>query len=567
LAHLTTKSTCSNATKWVHPLNVSLPESKRENSFLHYFLLGSTLLLTVLVQLFYSLYDVRSLPDHDLFFAGSFFSVYYHLLGDHSLFAMFAQIGRENPTYPFITFLLSCLAYIIPTNLTLFRLFTFVFYLLLILAGYRIGDRLANKKVGLLCAFVLATLPVFDNYSRKFDLQFHAAVMALWAYYYALTIFKTTWTSRHSLLLGLLIGAAVTTHPTAVVTLMPLLVFLFIFVLTEGKQSRWPWLKISLIIIAAALPILVFLNYFITPYLAKMSQADFLSGITELTAKSPKRLGDYLMRHHRFSLGPFYYRLAAPAFVLTVISLLINKPRRFHQAFLVLSIFWILGALVYAYPAQLLPSDFQFLYAPAAILLVVETHALFTHGSRRRWVNPLAAMIVLAIVLGGVWTKAQALSVLPADQYFSKQLDFRTEMRSLVVTKDFGRAIIDVWAKSDTPTHITVRQMEIVREEQTLKLVPNKEMYYIFRNLGIFANKRISLLTPRRQGLPRFRLCYYRGNEPLGEKDIAAILRQIQQLDPYYLTHEQYIFEKRMRRFTTPLGSFDYVFAIMQKTN
>ena len=548
-------------------MNISLPESKRETSFLHYFLLGSILLLAVIVQLFYSLYDGRSFPDHDFYFAGSFFSVYHYLLGDHSLSAMFAQIGRENPAYPFITLLLSFLSYVIPPNLTLFRLFTFVFYLLMILAGYRIGNRLANKKVGLLCAFVLATLPVFDNSSRKFDLQFNAVTIVLWAYYYALTIFKTTWTFRHSFILGLLIGIGVTTHPTAIVTLMPLFIFLLIFVLTDGKQTSWRWLKITLFIIAAALPVLLFLNYFIGSYLTKMHNADFLAGKAGLLSLFPKRMSDELMGNHRVSLGPFYYRLLAPAFALTIVSLILNKPRRLYQAFLLFSIFWIFGAMACSFPARLLPNDFQFLYAPAALLLIVEAHSLFALGSRRSWVGPLALLTVVAIAIGGTWTKAQALTVLPVDQYRSKSLDFRTEMRSLIVTKDFGRAIIDTWAKSDTPTHLTIRQMEIVREGQTLKLVPNKNMYYILNNLGIFAGKRLSMLTPRRKGLPRFRLFFYRGKVPLSEKDIAVILQRIQQMDPQYLSREQYIFVKRPMRLAVPIDSFDYLFAIMQKTN
>lgn len=521
----------------------------------------------MIVQYFYFRFDGRSLPDHDIFFGGWFFSIYHFLLGDHSLPAMFEQIGRENPTYPFITILLSCLSYFVSLNLPFFRLFTFAFYLLMILAGYRIGDRLANKNVGLLCAFVLATLPVFDNSSRKFDLQFHAVTIVLWAYYYALTIFKTNWTFRHTIMLGLLTGIAITTHPTAVVTLIPLLFFLFIYVLTEGKQAPWRWLKIALFIIVAALPALLFLDYFITPYFIKMHNTVSFSGKAGVFSLFPKRLESYLTQNHRVSLGPFYIRLVAPAFVLSIVSLILNKSRRLHQALLLFSIFWIFGAMACAFPAGLLPNDFQFLYAPTAILLIVETHALFDLGSRRRWTTPLAFLIVIALVIGGVWTKSQALTVMPADQYFNKALDFRTEMRSLIVTKDFGRAIIDVWTNSDTPTHITIRQMEIVRDDHSLKLVPNINMYYTLRTLGAFADKRLSLPTPRREGLPRYRLFFYRGHAPLSEKELAALLRQIQLLDPHYRSREQYIFEKRSIRMIVPMQSFDYLFAIMQKTN
>jgi len=92
------------------------------------------------------------------------------------------------------------------------------FLLLLVLGTYLLGRELASTRLALLAAFVVGNLPMMINYSRKWDIQFHAAALTPLGLWLAVAAFRSEGAraTRLWILFGLCQGLRLYTHPIIV---------------------------------------------------------------------------------------------------------------------------------------------------------------------------------------------------------------------------------------------------------------------------------------------------------------------------------------------------------------
>ena len=92
------------------------------------------------------------------------------------------------------------------------------FLLLLILGTYLLAKELASVRLALLSAFVVGNLPMVINYSRKWDIQFHAAALTPFGIWLALAACRSEGAraTRLWILFGLWQGLRLYTHPIIV---------------------------------------------------------------------------------------------------------------------------------------------------------------------------------------------------------------------------------------------------------------------------------------------------------------------------------------------------------------
>ncbi|HPQ69469.1 MAG TPA: hypothetical protein PKW95_10080 [bacterium] len=144
---------------------------REENKFF-LILFSLVMLLTVAVHLVYVFDEGRLFLNADLNFYNPYFSI---MNSPHSWDQMISQYTSQKALfYLFNNFLFLALEGMrIPVNLTLVRLANLAYYFLLIFGIYRLGASLHNRSVGLLSAAMVAAVPILDNFSRSFTVQFH----------------------------------------------------------------------------------------------------------------------------------------------------------------------------------------------------------------------------------------------------------------------------------------------------------------------------------------------------------------------------------------------------------
>ncbi len=104
------------------------------------------------------------------------------------------------------------------SSATVFRLSNLPFLLLLVFGTYLLARELSGPRLAVLAAFVVGTLPIVTNYSRKWDIQFHAAALTPLGLYLALralrSIGKDGW--KWWIGLGIVQGLRMHTHPIVI---------------------------------------------------------------------------------------------------------------------------------------------------------------------------------------------------------------------------------------------------------------------------------------------------------------------------------------------------------------
>ena len=100
----------------------------------------------------------------------------------------------------------------------MFRATNLPFLLLLLVGTYLVARELASVRLALLATFVVANLPMVINYSRKWDIQFHAAALTPLGLWLALAAARSEGAraTRLWVLFGLWQGLRLYTHPIIV---------------------------------------------------------------------------------------------------------------------------------------------------------------------------------------------------------------------------------------------------------------------------------------------------------------------------------------------------------------
>jgi len=101
---------------------------------------------------------------------------------------------------------------------TVFRLANLPFLLLLVFGTYLLARELSGPRLAVLAAFVVGTLPIVTNYSRKWDIQFHAAALTPLGLYLGLRALRSVgrdgW--KWWIGFGIVQGLRMHTHPIVI---------------------------------------------------------------------------------------------------------------------------------------------------------------------------------------------------------------------------------------------------------------------------------------------------------------------------------------------------------------
>ena len=171
----------------------------------------------------FSVADNRPPDDHDDFYTAALAPEVWQFQ-EASLpgkFGVLAHRLKEGPGqfHPQLaqTFLVATLGIFGPSQ-TVFRLSNLPFLLLLVFGSYLLARELSSPRLAVLAAFVVGTLPIVTNYSRKWDIQFHAAALTPLGLYLGLRALRATGRGSWKWWLGFGIaqGLRMHTHPIVV---------------------------------------------------------------------------------------------------------------------------------------------------------------------------------------------------------------------------------------------------------------------------------------------------------------------------------------------------------------
>jgi len=181
--------------------------------------LAIILILAALIRLTY-LYLYQAMPEWDFLTVDNFYHHHWaqsiaagNIVGDITYFRA-----------PFYVFSLAALYALLGSSLWVGRIFGLVIGLVSIGATCRIGERMANRRTGLLAALIQAILPITLYFEAEllldplFMLLLQLAVLRF-------MIWLDTSRPRDCLLTGLLLGLAIITRPTALIFVLPAALF------------------------------------------------------------------------------------------------------------------------------------------------------------------------------------------------------------------------------------------------------------------------------------------------------------------------------------------------------
>lgn len=201
--------------------------------------LALTIALFALAQFAFVRHDTRTFLDHDYYYTSSAFRAYETVPAGRTLAEKFDRWRKAPAFYPPLvptTLWTSWLA--IGPSLGAYRWTAALFALAIVLGtGFALLER-GRRLDAAMAAFLVATLPITDEMSRKFFLQFQANAPLVLAY---ALVFRA-WTEpirvpRFSLAVGLLAGLALATHPIAAVLSVPLAIAFIAVIWSTRKDA------------------------------------------------------------------------------------------------------------------------------------------------------------------------------------------------------------------------------------------------------------------------------------------------------------------------------------------
>ena len=176
------------------------------------------LVVTALPLILFAALDTRAPDDHDNYYSVAMVDELVRWRDDGGgvgvlVGALIHGDGSSNPPLA-QTALLGALG-TSGASRAVFRLVGLPFLLAIVLATYLAGREVLGHRGGLLAAFVVSSLPMVVNYSRKFDIMFHAVALSALALFLALRVLgrpeRRTWVLW--IVLGVCQGLRFYTHP------------------------------------------------------------------------------------------------------------------------------------------------------------------------------------------------------------------------------------------------------------------------------------------------------------------------------------------------------------------
>ncbi|HPQ68617.1 MAG TPA: glycosyltransferase family 39 protein [bacterium] len=491
-------------------------------------LLAALLLWVILAHGAFARFDGRSLPDHDYFNARPFLSAYGHTLQAHSFHSLTESVRSYRTYYLHHTYFLALPAYFAGIDFFRFHLFGLPFYLLMILGAYATGRLLAHRSFGLLCAFIVATLPLYDNFSRKTDLQFFVAVYLVWANFFVLKILTSPWKIHYSLLFGLSAGLAIVAHPIALLLLPPL----FIALLLHLAHGRGLYEKRGVRFVLA----IAFTLLFASPFLFKsvdyvMEKRAFVSAalngsLAGMSAADRAHL--WLDNNCWDFLGPWFAAFFALVLLAALVRLVLATRRDAVSWYTIaLSIYYPAGSL-YTTINGAMTYDFIAMQVLLLPLLLREAYLLLTDNWAGKGARlALIAGVCLALV-GGTIEKNSIFQPLredaPPDAYPNHLAHRRIQYRL-----DLSRQTIENLLRLNSGQRVSLRVQHLTPTAAGgLAIEPptdnDRQIFYLLEATAALYDVVLLEDEQAEAGWRPFELVYYRLPQPAGAKNVARAI-------------------------------------------
>jgi len=491
-------------------------------------LLGALILYVAYYHVAFSLYDGRALPDHDYFYTEAFRERYVADSFDHRWRALWRDWHDTQNYYPLVPFYLETVGLFCKMNLFAYRLANLPFFILLILGAYALTGRMTNKYWGLLAAFITATMPVLDNFSRKYTLHFQAASFLIWAFYLALIISQGRQRRGNFLWLGLAVGLAMDVHPAAVLQSLPIFVFLCLWPVFAAQKAPRYWPKLAGSVLTAlitAWPVLrLFPQYWTEKSGRFIDSAESVMNWPMLSHHLRSAAGDVFYSY----VGRYYFSVLLLAALVLAFNL--RRIRDRESGF-----YLLLGAVVFYYVGALnagisLAShhDYLILSVLLAPFLINEVYRLYQWIDRPPWSKVILVWLALLVLTTGTFEKNRPLARAALDQggiYYFHYNDHRV----LFFEKDLALQIIEAihTMKRGDDVAVQIRQEGYTQTERPVWEAKLRAHSFL-RMLAHMHDFDIENPQPGRKFHDEFEVVYYGFGALPKAREIAEILRRYQ---------------------------------------
>ncbi len=127
------------------------------------------------------------------------------------------------------------------------RLVSVLFGVLSAIGLYKIGQKIRNKKAGIIAVFCYLIIPIFTFYDRQALMEAAIGSIGIWIFYYLLLMRKTQ-AKRYPVLIGLLLGIGFMIKSQALLFFTPLLILGLLSLLKQTEKTSIILKKHSLVL-------------------------------------------------------------------------------------------------------------------------------------------------------------------------------------------------------------------------------------------------------------------------------------------------------------------------------
>ena len=389
-------------------------------------------------------FDGRSLTDHSFFFTR-----FYGMIAEapaEGLWSFTIQVAGlwKQTMYPLVNALLAAASYIFGPSLALYRLFNLPFYILLILGSYALGRRMAGKNAGLACAFAVATLPIFDNFSRKYFPHFHSAAFLVWAFVLVLDLQAGGWKYWRGVLLGCLSGLSWLTHPISILMSVPILAFLVFrmgLFFRKDRQKLPALFCVPLLALSTAAIIYAPMVARFGEYYRDKKNYIVPDAANSLTRAWLDRMGAWCGEIVQFHLGWAYTAAVCIGLGCVFIAIVLSRRKPFPLVFLTVSVVFQLSFGLWIRANKGLSSDIIAVYALLPPVIAGGIYLLYHRDWFSRWWRGAIVAGTVLCLLWGVVAKGRTLSM--TDMNINPSTYAYNSHRFIFPERDLARCIIE----------------------------------------------------------------------------------------------------------------------------
>lgn len=269
-------------------------------------------------------FDTQEYMDHDSFYVSDFIP-YYDLLGEGGVKAWWREVWEIRRRYPpLIATALALYHHVVGLDAFRFQLFPVAFAVFALVVIGLLRHHPTRFPVGLAGAAAVATIPLFEDYSRKYFYHYYSWVLVIAA---IVALQRFNWTARsvrraavQIVVVLLLVTAAWMTHQTAIATSLPVLGWLAIRIALLPLDRRT---RAGLFVVPYGLFGLMALEYYsrIANYIRYYAK-DYIVPATDAMPSWAESLKAMLRWHFHDASGPWAYLYAAGLlfFVLNIVT-------------------------------------------------------------------------------------------------------------------------------------------------------------------------------------------------------------------------------------------------------